>query len=97
MKKIKEVIKMLNWSKDESKSTRWMEVVTCDSIKIDAGEKGSFVRYPGKEDVYFTFATSIGGYYSLENLEDWYIDGNDVYVKFDGEPSARQHIGKIVD
>ena len=86
---------MLKWEKVEG--NRWIEIVKCDRIKLDEGENGSFVRYPGKEDVYFTLATSIGGYYSLENLEDWYIDGNDVYVKFDGEPSARQHIGKIVD
>jgi hypothetical protein len=82
---------MLKWEKVEG--NRWIEIVKCDRINLDEGEKGSFVRYPGKDDVYFTFATSILNYESLPALEDWYIEGNDIYVKF---PDARQHIGKIL-
>ena len=84
---------MLKWEKIESESNRWIETVKCEQVKLDDGQKGCFVRYPGKDDVYFTFATSVYSYESLPNLEDWYIEGNDIYVKF---PDARQHIGKIL-
>lgn len=88
---------MLKWEKVENKSSRWMEIVTCEQIKLDEGEKGSFVRYPGETEIYFTFATSIVNYESSPALEDWYIDGKDIFIKHQGLPAARQHIGKIVD
>jgi len=88
---------MLKWEKVESESSRWVEVVKCEQVKLDDGQKGGFVRYPGKDKVFFTFATSVGAYESLAALEDWYVEGNDVFVKHQGLPAARQHIGKILD
>ena len=81
----------LNWTKVEKESTRFIECVSCSLIRLDEGEHGYFVRYPGKKEIYFTFGRPCNG----EALEDWYIEGSDVYIKHKGEPTARQHIGTI--
>jgi hypothetical protein len=85
-------MKDLKWTKVESESTSFIECVSCRSITLDEGEHGYFVRYPGKEDILYTYERPCN---MLGSLEEWYIEGSDIYIKHKGEPPARQHIGKI--
>jgi hypothetical protein len=82
----------LQWTKIDAESTRVIECITCPAIKLDAGEHGYFVRYVGKSDIYYTYERPCNG----GALENWYIDGRDIFVKHQGEPFARQHIGVII-